>query len=81
VSFFLSGLRSFYPLVFKMCMNCEKEKNMDWGSCSLLECHEKNLAKLATDFSNGTLLSDSDSNPVPSETTHALSLYFPARFK
>jgi len=45
-----------------------------------LERPEKNPAKIATNSSNGTLLSDSDSNQVPTETTHALSLY-PARFK
>ena len=54
---------------------------MDRGGCGLLERHEKNPAKIATNFNNSTLLSDSDSNPVPTETTHALSLYFPARFK
>lgn len=54
---------------------------MDLGGCGLLERPEKNPAKIATNFSNITLLSDSDSNPVPAETTHALSLYFPARFK
>lgn len=54
---------------------------MDWGGCGLLERPEKNPAKIATNFSSGTLLSDSDSDPVPTETTHALLLYFPARFK
>jgi len=58
-----------------------KGKDMDLGGCGLLERPEKNPAKIATNFSNITLLSDSDSNPVPAETTHALSLYFPARFK
>jgi hypothetical protein len=54
---------------------------MDWCSCGLLERPEKNPAKIETNFSNGTLLSDSDSNLVPTETTHALSLYSLARFK
>ena len=54
---------------------------MDWGGCGILERPEKNPAKIATNFNNRTLLSDSDSNSVPTETTHALSLYFPARFK
>lgn len=58
-----------------------KGKDMDWGGCGILERPEKNPAKIATNFNNRTLLSDSDSNSVPTETTHALSLYFPARFK
>jgi len=54
---------------------------MDWGGCGLLERPEKNPAKITTNFSNGTLLSDLYSKSVPTKTTHALTLCFPTGFK
>ena len=58
-----------------------KGKDMDWGGCGLLERPEKNPAKITTNFSKGTLLSDLYSKSVPTKTTHALTLCFPTGFK